>query len=419
MPPSMRRLALALVAVAGALSLAPAAFASPAIRYGIQDDGWLTSGPGTLADRLDRLQSLGVDVVRFDLHWNEIAVSPDPTTWRWDTPDAVLSGLRTRGIVPVLTLLGTPSWANGGRAPNWAPSSGASFAAFARAAASRYSWVRDWTIWNEPNTPIELRPTAASTYVRLLLNPAYAAIHSVDHAAIVAGGMTAPRANRTGIAPIAWLRAMHAAHAQFDVYAHHPYPGSPHETPFAGGCHSCTSITMANLPVLLRELQREYPGKHVWLTEYGYQTNPPDPFVGVSLPRQAAFVGLSALRAYELPRVDMLIHYIFQDDSQVGGWQSGLVTAGGEAKPALEAFAEPLAEVSRHGRDVVVWGQVRPGVGSQPYRLERLVGGTWRSVGPTGRTSPRGFFTRTLVAARGTYLRVTSPYGTGAAIPLS
>jgi len=415
----MRRLALPLVAVAGMLLLVPAALASPAIRYGIQDDGWIANGPGTLAERLDRIAALGVDVVRFDLRWNEIAVSPDPSTWNWDTPDAVLAGLRTRRIAPVLTLVGTPSWANGGRASNWAPASGASFAAFARAAAQRYSWVRDWTIWNEPNTPIELRPTTASTYVRLLLNPAYAAIHSVDRGAVVAGGVTAPRANRTGVAPIAWLRGMRAVHARFDVYAHHPYPGSPHETPFAGGCHSCTSITMANLPVLLRELQRDFPGKHVWLTEYGYQTNPPDPFFGVSLARQAAFIGMAALRAYELPRVDMLIHYIFQDDSQLGGWQSGLVTAGGEAKPALEAFAQPLAEVRRRGRSVVVWGQVRPGTGPQPYRLERLVAGSWRSVGATRRTSPRGYFTRTLVAARGTYLRVASPYGAGAAIPLS
>ena len=414
----MRRLA-AFLAVAGALCLAPVALASPAIRYGIQDDGWLASGPGTLAQRLGTLQQLGVDVVRFDLHWNEIAPTADQSTWDWETPDAVLRGLRTHGIAPVVTLLGTPSWANAGRAANWAPSSGATFAAFARAAAARYSWVRDWTIWNEPNTPIELRPTKAATYVRLLLNPAYAAIHAVNRGAIVAGGVTAPRANRTGVAPVAWLRGMHAAHARFDVYAHHPYPGNPHETPFGGGCHSCTSITMANLPVLLRELQRDYPGKHVWLTEYAYQTNPPDRFFGVSPARQAALIGEAALRAYELPRVDMLVHYIFQDDSQLGGWQSGLVTAAGEAKPALEAFTQPLAEVRRRGTSVVVWGQVRPGRGAQPYRLQRLVGNAWRTIGSTRRTSSRGYFTRTIAVPRGAYVRVASPYGTGAAVRLA
>ena len=34
--------------------------ASPSVRYGIQDDAWLRFGPGTLEQRLDRLDSLGV-----------------------------------------------------------------------------------------------------------------------------------------------------------------------------------------------------------------------------------------------------------------------------------------------------------------------------------------------------------------------
>ena len=49
----------------------------------------------------------------------------------WGQADAVLEGLHERGIAPVVTLYGAPRWANGGRAPNWAPTSGSTFAAFA------------------------------------------------------------------------------------------------------------------------------------------------------------------------------------------------------------------------------------------------------------------------------------------------
>jgi hypothetical protein len=392
------------------LATAPAVSASPNVHYGIQDDAWLTTGDGALSSRLDTLQRLGVDVVRFSLRWNEIAAAgPDQAGWDWSGPDAVLAGLRSRGIAPVVTLVGAPSWANGGRAPNWAPRSGASFAAFAGAAARRYPWVRYWTIWNEPNQPLSFRPTRPATYVRVLLNPAYAAIHAVIPRALVAGGVTAPRANVNGIDPISWIRGMRAAHARFDVYAHHPYPGSPRETPFSGGCGTCSAITMANLPVLLAELGRDFGPKRVWLTEYGYQTNPPDRFFGVSPLQQATFIGLAAVRAYELPRVDMLIQFMYRDEPDIGAWQSGLVTTSGVPKPALAAFALPLTQVARAGSRVALWGQVRPGSGPQPYRLQAFRRGAWRSLPAAASTSARGFFRATIVAPRGLRVRVWSP----------
>ena len=110
-------------------------------------------------------------------------------------------GLSEHGISPVVTLYGAPRWANGGRAPNWAPKSGATFAAFAAAAANRYPWVKLWLVWNEPNQRRWLRPTTPQTYVTKLLNPAYAAIHNATPDAKVGGGVTAPRASTGGVSP--------------------------------------------------------------------------------------------------------------------------------------------------------------------------------------------------------------------------
>ena len=47
--------------------------------------------------------------------------SPSDRAYDWRRPDRVLRGLRRYGLTPVLTLLGTPAWANGGRGPNFAP----------------------------------------------------------------------------------------------------------------------------------------------------------------------------------------------------------------------------------------------------------------------------------------------------------
>ena len=93
---------------------------------------------------------------------------------------------------------------------------------------------------------------------------------------------------------------MARAHAKLDAYAHHPYPSSPAETPSSGGCKNCPSITMATLPKLLILVRRSFGPKPVWLTEYGYQTNPPDTFLGVPPKRQATMLSLAAMRAWRL-----------------------------------------------------------------------------------------------------------------------
>src|SRR5207244_8196440 len=51
------RLSIVVVAAVALLSFSTPAVASPSIRYGLQDDAWLFYGPGTLKQRLDRLQT--------------------------------------------------------------------------------------------------------------------------------------------------------------------------------------------------------------------------------------------------------------------------------------------------------------------------------------------------------------------------
>jgi hypothetical protein len=189
---------------------------------------------------------------------------------------------------------------------------------------------------------------------------------------------------------------MQRFHPLLDAYAHNPYPAYPRtETPLAGGCARCATITMATLEKLLAITG----DKRVWLTEYGYQTD--DRYLGVPAARQADFVSQAALRAFELPRVDMLIQYMVRDDSEPGGWQSGLFGESGRAKPSYTAFRLPLAR-----RSGTLWGQIRPRSGPQPFRLQRRVGGRWVWSGSARWTNGRGVFS--LRVPDGTY-RIWSP----------
>jgi hypothetical protein len=409
----------AVLAAAGllALALAPAAGAAGSVRYGIQDDAWLFFGPGTLDQRLDRLDSLGVDLVRLTVRWDRVARSRPARPrdhasrgYLWGTYDQVLEGLRRRRIGPVVTLLGTPRWANGGRPWQVAPTKGSDFANFAFAASKRYRWVRHWAVWNEPNQRRWLRPTSPAVYTQRLLNPAYRQLKAANRANRVGGGVTAPRGNTGGVSPVRWIRGMKAAKALLDAYAHHPHPLRPRsETPWLGSCAHCETITMADVGRLIAEVRRNFGRKRIWLTEYGYQTNPPDRALGVAPARAARYIGESAHRTYVAPYVDMLVHFLVRDDTLMGGWQSGLLTARGAVKQTYHAFRFPLAQISRAGTRTALWGQVRPGSGRRPYRLRAFAGGRWSWIGGMRRTDARGVFRVVVGVPRNARLQVWVP----------
>jgi hypothetical protein len=402
------RLSTIVCAVLAAMVLAGTASAGPGLRVGLQDDAWLQFGPGTIDERVQQLDSLGVELVRVTLEWRNVETSRG--TYAWERSDAILGALRAAGLTPLVGIWGTPGWANGGRGANIPPSSASSFASFARAAAERYPWVRNWIVWNEPNQRRWLTPPSPVLYVTRLLNPAADAIKSVIPRASIAGGATAPRGGPGGTSPVDFIRGMGRAGARLDAYAHHPHPLSPAESPSAGGCDRCSTISMASLERLLTETRRAFGSRvRIWLTELGYQTNPPDRVLGVGWGTQARFVAEAQNRAYRAAGVDVLIQYLLRDEPATSAWQSGLETVSGRPKPSMAAFSLPLVQVVRRGAATTVWGQVRPGVGARPYVLQRLVGEGWAAVGSGATTTARGYLTRTVRADKGARLRLYDP----------
>ena len=411
----MKLAVLAAVCAAAVMLIVPAvASASPYIQYGVQDDAYLSAGP-SLDGRLDTLDRMGARLVRFTVNWRQVArteprkaVNPADPAYDWSNTDAVLNGLHKRKLAVLVTLYGTPAWANGGRKASALPASKWSLGAFVTAVAQRYPWIRMWEVWNEPNLRSFLNPNSPVLYVQRLLNPTYAALHALNRANRVAGGATSPRPTPSGMSPVAFMRGMRAARPRMDAYSHHPYPVTRRERPsgfYGNTCRYCKGVlTLANLPLLLKEVRRDFGAKRIWLTEYGYQTNPPDPS-GVSRSVQAQYLAEAALRARNARFVDVMINFMVRDETRLAGWQSGLLTATGAAKPSFNSFMLPIAQAGRTGLRTTIWGQVRAGFGKREYRLQRLAGVRWVNVGGPALTDVRGSYRRVVRAARGMRFR--------------
>jgi hypothetical protein len=326
----------------------------------------------------DTFVNLRVQIIRLNLDWNLIAAKqpakptdPADPAYDWSTYDTAVINAAKHKIQVLFTIFGTPRWANGTKKGiNRAPRNVSALRYFAQAAAKRYSGtfkraddtvlpaVRKWLAWNEPNNPVFLTPqwsrinkkrfipVAAKVYARMC-----AAITAGVHATklrgeVVACGATDPRGNNNGksrrpsISPLAFLAAMKKyglKKSQFDVYAHHPYYSRPAETPTTKP-KAKTVVTLGNIGDLTKLLGKLYGNKKLWITEYGYQTRPPDRTFGVSWRNQARYLSQAYAVARKNPRITMMLWFLLRDEGRLGGWQSGLFTVSGKKKPAYDAF---------------------------------------------------------------------------------
>jgi hypothetical protein len=344
------------------------------------------------------LSSLRTQVLRVNLYWggNKWAVAnsqpSDPTdpgdpAYDWSLYDRLVEYAQTYNIKVVFSILFTPGWANGGQPRTHPPTNMRALQDFAYAAAERYSgywtppsWqaqpdlgvgngplpvVNMWTAWNEPNNPIWLAPQykrvggkwrvwSAIQYAKIC-NAVYAGVHGVIISPAqgyvpneqVACGVTGPKGNdspkskRASVDPLTFLTAAHAAGMKtFDVYAHHPYANSGKESPtYVPKGAQKRRIQLGNIGVLLKLVTKYYGPKHLWITEYGYQTNPPDHTIfGTSWKNQALWLKQAWAIAHKNPRIDMFLWFLVKDEPKLGGWQSGLETVAGKHKPSWNAF---------------------------------------------------------------------------------
>lgn len=368
----MRRTISLVVALAAFTALAaPAGFAAERMWVGFHDDPsfrWV----GDRANRIESSASRGATVMRLIVQWNETAQERPPrasnpfdSAYNFQDLDETIRTAQKADMEVLLTISGTPRWANGGQNPNVMPRRVADFTAFAQAIASRYSgrfdgypFVRFWSVWNEPNLQLFLTPqfdargrsVAPGNYARLYA-AGYKGIKAGNPRALVGMGETSARGSDkpTGLRPIhspgrfAELLAKANPRLEFDAWSHHPYPFTPGLTPSQKV--RWPNVTLASLPRLEENLKTWFKRKTVpiWVTEYGHETKPDT--LGVSYAKQAAYIRQSITIAKKYPFVTMFIWFVYQDDPGQP-WESGVYTREGVPKGnsphGFSAAARPL-----------------------------------------------------------------------------
>ena len=356
----------------------------------------------TRAETLRQIHAFGVTQVRQVVYWRDFAPSPakkrkpdfdatDPDAYprgTWTRLDELIAAARREGIAVMLTPSGpVPTWATASKKGDVDRPSTRLFEQWVKALARRYGAdVGTWSIWNEPNQPQFLmpqyrkrKPSSPSLY-RDLYRAAHRAIRSApgNRRDTILLGETAPRGDRTTVHPLRFLRGVACLDNDYerlgscvplraDGYAHHAYTsklGPRYEPPHKD------DVTIGVLQRLVRALDRagrtgRIPrGLPIYLTQFGIQSHP-DEQSGVPVARQPADYAVAEHIAYVNRRVALFSQYLMRDDAprpdgyRYRGFESGLRTSDGRAKPAYRAFANPLA-VERYGRSDVLWGLLRP-----------------------------------------------------------
>jgi hypothetical protein len=367
--------------------------------------------------------------------------------------------------------------------PTWMPNA-SQFYKFVYAVGKRYSGkykkelpkdhgvlprVGFWSIWNEPNqggwlTPQSYRsprlgkviPYSPFLYRRLYLQGRAALAATGHNNDFIAIGETSPTgrgapSSRNPLAPKLFIRELLCVDPQgvpytgaqasarncgdFNTFgpirasgwAHHPYTRAVAPTAAPTNPNDITIANLGDLTTLLDQLAvttgHINSGLSVVASEFGYESNPPDPFAGISLDKQAAWINIGDFLAYSDPRVVAMTQFLLRDappnklhhkgtKAYWDTYQSGLETHVGRRKPAFGAYMLPLV-LFPSGKDATTgapqtgfWGQLRFRPHGFPYlatpyqvQIEFQRAGTtaWQPLGPqVSITNGQDFFAGTV-----------------------
>ncbi len=311
--------------------------------------------------------------------------------------------------------------------------------------------VNYWGIWNEPNERSWLVPWYRQAgRRRLLLQPqeyralvdaAWSGLQASSHSSDTI--MIGETANRGIMSPVPFMRGLYCvgsnlrplsgsaasslgcptsgSASQFVAqhpglfntsYAHHPYG---FEAPPNRRDPEAGYVTLYNLPSFERTLNRIFGayGQHpsggvpLYLTEWGFKTNPPNPFVTTTPADQAAWIDEGEYMTWQMPYVHGLAQFLLVDspprpNARKGSalywssFQTGLEYINGKRKPSFGAYQIPIwLPVQSHGSRVTVWGQLRPAAHNTTQygviEFQPKGSSSWKELTEIQTNNPEGF----------------------------
>jgi len=375
-----------IAAILVAAVLAPVAASADRMWIGFHDDPVLRyDAPDLKASQMEvATKTNKATVLRTLVTWANIAptkpanaTNSNDSAYNFNDLDDFVRNAQAQDAEVLMTLWGTPKWANGGKGPNYLPSSMSSFQNFAKAVASRYSgrtaglpFVRFFGIWNESNLGQFLSPqfnssgaiVSPAAYAKLAA-AGYAGIKAGNSKALVAIGETSSNGrNRRkagasdSVRPGTFAEGVAKAnkHLKFDAWAHHPYPvpvnGKPTQKVL------WPNVALTSLPQFETSIDQWFGRKNIpiWITEYGNETKPGEP-TGVTAAQQASYVTQAIAIAKKDPHVSMFVWFVMQD-STGSLWQSGIYRKTGAAKPARAKFAASAGPLDARNTKLSVKG---------------------------------------------------------------
>lgn len=399
---------------------------------------------------------------------------PNSPGYDWRIYDSLVRNAAARGIAVNFTVsTPAPSWAvPAGHGGSYEPDP-TKFGQFVEALGKRYSgsWpvggidaiprVSYWSLMNEPNEGTRIAPQRASNgapiapaIYRGLLDKGYAALVLTGHRTdtMVIGDLAA-KGGTQNVPPMEFVRALYCVDTNLnpvpsclrnadggDSSAAGFAPRHPAMFRSTGvGLHPYSYFAPPDAPaqnrddVLLADsdrlynlvggIFRRYPNGDrsalgLYMTEFGYNTNPPDGGVPYNPTQAAGFINEAEYIAWRNPRIHTMSQFLLRDyppDSHL--FHSGLIFRSGQLKPGFFAYRLPFyipdTTVGR-GQSFEVWCDLRSAPrGTGQIQFLPSGSSTWRIVRTFTTGNPRGYYDTRLPLGTGSvriHLAGTSTY---------
>lgn len=442
------------LAVIATLALAASASASKSQLSVLEDPARILSADQNVQNAsLDEIKALGADIVKIPVQWRYVApngTSAVPPTidltnpdnypvGAWDVIDRAVAGAETREMkVWLMITAPAPRWAVSREASDYPGSyepDPVEYGRFTQAVGTRYPSVKYFSVWNEPNLGRYIQPqrngrtvTSAVIY-RDLYQSGYAGLRAAGRgsATIMFGELLPnyPARRSNGVPPLEWLRAffcidkngkkLTGAAAKYQKcsgiqkvnakgFAYHPYTwaGGPLLAMTKKVTDAAFIQSLNRIHVLMDQAvkQRRLSQRKikVYSSEFGFQSNPPDR-IYTPIKKIPLFLNASEYISYIDPRVATYSQYLIVDDTDLGGFQSGLRFADGDKKTAVyAAYQTPIVAIKgKSPRQVTIWGSVRTDkTGVVNVEIQTKSGGSWKTVTEVPVRASRPYLNRKL-----------------------
>jgi hypothetical protein len=413
---------------------------------GFVDDVWFDPPAHGISQQrwIAKTKAAGAKLVQIEVDWPSIEpkspargtspTNPAGAQFAFANLDKRVVEMTSNGLQPVFLVTDAPRWAEakGGTAAEYATGSykpdAVAYGQLAEALARRYSGayrnplnprrklprVRYMQAWGEANMNIHLSPqwtriggravnTGAIIY-RGLLNAFYAGVKAGDRSDVVlATGLEgygdAPLTGLERTHPVTFLqnllcltpelkRTGCADPAHFDVLAADPYdsfsPITHAISDLDASAPDLGRLTHVVRAALAAHTVLPHARKPLWVTEFGYDSNPPNPTAGtVSTATQARWLE-QGFYVFWREGASTAMWYLVRDQTPpyAQNYFSGVFFRNGKPKPSYIAYRFPFV-VMADGKTARAWG-IAPEAGTVKVQFGSAHG--WRTI----RTFRRG-----------------------------